>query len=337
MKAAAFADPGSIEIIEAQTPELPPGWVRLSVASVGICGTDLHLLHGMMGDRRGIQPGHEVSGIIEHVGDGVALQSGTRVAVEPAHGCGECHHCQSGFPNRCAKLTLFGVTTNGGMADLLAVPAQCLHPIAADVSLTMAALCEPLAVCLRAARLADIGPGDRVAILGAGSIGLVAIVAARAAGAEEVYITARHPHQQALAQAMGADRVFANGRDAAAALGNENVDVVIETVGGEADTLTEAIYLARPGGTIAMLGAFAGTPEVPAFVFMAKELRLVGSNCYGHDGPHGDFALATQLAQKYQDDLLPLVTHTFALDQVAEAFATAEDKSTRSVKVHVQP
>jgi|TARA_B100000315_G_scaffold173231_1_gene161652 threonine dehydrogenase-like Zn-dependent dehydrogenase len=234
-------------------------------------------------------------------------------------------------------LTLYGVTTNGGMADLLAVPAHCVHPLSGGITMTMAALCEPLAVCVRAMRLANVGPGDRVAVLGAGSIGLIAIVAARAAGAKDVYITARHEHQREFARALGATEVFADGTSAATALGERLVDVVIETVGGEADTLVEAIHLARPGGTIAVLGAFTGAPPIPALMVMAKELHLVGSSCYAHDTPEGDFALATQLAQRHQDDLVALVTHTFALDQVAAAFATAEDKGTGSIKIHVRP
>ncbi len=337
MKAAAFGDPGSIELLTAASPETPPGWVRLSVGSVGICGTDLHLLHGRMGDRRGISPGHEVGGTLEAVGDDVTLTTGTRVAVEPLHGCGTCHHCRNGFPNRCAGLTLFGVTASGGMAEQLSVPAACVYPVAEGVSDTMAALCEPLAVCLRAVRLADVAMGHRVAILGAGSIGLCAIVAAQAAGAREVFVTARHGHQRELALDLGATEVFADGRSATAALGDQHVDVVLETVGGSARTLAEAIHLVRPGGVIGMVGAFDGSTPIPAFQFMAKELRMVGSSCYGHEGPEKDFAQATRLAAAYQDALVPLVTHTFALDEVEAAFATAEDKSTGSIKVHVRP
>ena len=95
-----------------------------------------------MGDRRGIQPGHEVGGVVETVSDGVTLPTGTPVAIEPAHGCGTCHHCQGGFANRCQSLTLFGVTANGGMADLLVVPEHCVYPLAETVSTTMGAMCD---------------------------------------------------------------------------------------------------------------------------------------------------------------------------------------------------
>lgn len=337
MKAAAFGDNHSINLLETDAPEIPPGWVRVAVGSVGICGSDLHMLHGMMGDRRGITPGHEVAGVVESVGDNVSVATGTRVAVEPIHGCGNCHHCLGGYPQRCKQMMLFGLTTNGGMADLVCVPEHCLHPVENDISMTMAALCEPLAVCLRALRLANMSPGARVGILGAGSVGLVAIVAARALGAAEVYITARHPHQQALANGLGATAAFADRDGAFGAIGGEHLDITVETVGGTADTLVDATQLTRSGGTIAMLGAFDGSPALPAFQFLGKELRLVGSSCYGHEGSESDFASAVRMAGDYQSDLLNLVTHTYKLDEAAEAFATAKDKRTGSIKVHITP
>lgn len=337
MRAAVFGAPGVIEVVDTQAPEVPPGMLCIRVQSVGICGTDLHLLHGQMGDRRGIQPGHEVGGTIETVGDGVGLDPGALVAVEPTHGCGDCHHCRGGFPNRCGALTLYGVTANGGMADYLVVPEHCVYTLPGSTGATVAAMCEPLAVCVRGYRLGGLCPGARVGIVGAGSIGLVGIIAARAMGAAAVYVTARHPHQQALARELGAAEVFADARAAVAALGETHVDFVLETVGGTADTLTESIHLARAGGTICMLGAFAGMIPIPAFQFLAKELNLVGSSCYAHDGPDPDFGLAVKLAPRYRDELAKLVTHTFAIDEVAQAFATAEDKTTGSIKVHVRP
>jgi threonine dehydrogenase-like Zn-dependent dehydrogenase len=174
-----------------------------------------------------------------------------------------------------------------------------------------------------------------VAILGAGSIGLLSIIAARAAGASEILITARYPHQQALAHALGADGVFASAEELLEQVGEQHADVVIETVGGTALTLTESVGVARTGGVIVMLGVFEGNPAIPGFPFFSKELTLAASNCYGREAQTADFSLATTLVAAHETALEPLVTHTFSLDQVAEAFATADDKSTQSIKVQI--
>jgi len=337
MRAAVFDDAGELAIVDRGLPEPKPGWVRLAVTAVGICGTDLNMLYGQRGMSRGVQPGHEVAGIIDAVGDGVTLASGTAVALEPVIGCGQCRYCRTGLHNLCTTVRLCGFTRPGGMADFLTVPADALYAMPADLPPHIAALTEPMAVCVRGLRLARIDLGERVAILGAGSIGLLSILAARAAGAGEVLITARHPHQQALAHALGADAVFASGQALLDAVGPQHVDVVIETVGGQASTLMESAQVARSGGRIVMLGVFSHGTTLPAFAFFQKELSLHASNCYGRECHQPDFGLATRLVAEHRDRLEPLVTHRFRLDQVAEAFATAADKSTHSIKVQVQP
>jgi len=337
MKAAVFNDTGEIMVVERNLPEPKPGWVRLAVTAVGICGSDLNLLYGHTGMSKGVQPGHEVAGIIDAVGDGVMLKTGTPVTLEPVIGCGQCRYCRTGLHNLCVQMRLCGFTRPGGMADFLTVPADALYAMPANLPAHIAALTEPMAVCVRGVRLARLGLGERVAILGAGSIGLLTILAARAAGAGEILITARHPHQQALAHALGADAVFESGEALFDAVGPQHVDVVIETVGGHAGTLGESVKVARSGGRIVMLGVFDHEPALPAFDFFQKELSLHASNCYGRECHQPDFGLATDLVVRHRDRLEPVVTHRFKLDQIAQAFATAADKSTHSIKVQVQP
>lgn len=336
MKAAEFLGPGRIGISECDVPEPRPGWVRVNVSAVGICGTDLHLLGGFMGSE-GLRPGHEIAGIIDATGDGVEIAHGVKVAVEPITACGACFHCGTGHPNRCPDNRIFGVTTRGGMADYVTVPATCLHLLPDDLDDNVAALSEPMAVCVRAVRSGGVGVGDRVAVLGAGTIGLLSILVARSAGAGEVFATARYPRQAELAKALGADRVYASADHMLDDLGDQLIDVVIETVGGRAETLTEAVGVARAGATIVMVGVFEDSPSIPGLGFMAKELTLRGSNCYAHDGRVGDFRLATELVDRHRDLLPDLISHRFALDQVAEAFAAAADKSAGAIKVQVIP
>jgi threonine dehydrogenase-like Zn-dependent dehydrogenase len=337
MKAAVFSGRGAIGVAERKMPEPAPGWVRIGVSAVGICGSDLHIYGGAIGDPTGLQPGHEVAGVIDSLGDGVTLSVGTKVALEPITACGKCFQCATGHRNRCAEHRLFGVTARGGMAEYLSVPADGLHVVPADLNDNVAALAEPMAVCVRGARRARIELGARVAVLGAGTIGLLSILTARDAGASDVFVTARHPHQQALARALGATRVFGNIDEMTKDVGPQSMDVVVETVGGKSDSLTEAVDVAARGGTIAMLGVFEGSPRIPGLPFADRELTLVGSYCYARDARVGDFAYGASLLSKHRDVLDALVTHRFTLDEVAKAYATAADKTSGSVKVQIEP
>ena len=336
MRAAVFNEQRQLEIQDRPMPEPEPGWVRIAIGAVGICGTDLHLMHGKFGAVAGLQPGHEVAGFVDKVGDGVGLTSGMLVAFEPLTSCGSCRHCLEHQYNRCASSRIFGVNRKGGMAEYLTVPADRLHSVQATVAANVAALAEPLAVCSRGIAMAALNSISQVAILGAGTIGLLAIVAAQHAGANSVSITARHPQQQALARALGAD-VFESCEAMQKALGEDTVDAVIETVGGDARTLTDAVTLARRGGRIVMLGLFDGAPRIPGLAFSTKELTLLGSNCYSHSGGHSDFGAGVALMQANAQRIEPLITHRFGLVDANLAFATAADKSSGSIKVQIEP
>jgi threonine dehydrogenase-like Zn-dependent dehydrogenase len=294
-------------------------------------------MHAALGDPAGIQPGHEIAGVIDATGDDTSIASGSHVAVEPLLGCGTCHHCHVGRANLCADVALFGIARPGGLAEYLVVPELLLHPLPATLPRSAAALSEPMAVCVRGARIARIDIGDRVAIIGAGTIGLLSILTARQAGAAEVLITARHPHQQELARSLGADRVYDSAETLLADVGNQHADVVIETVGGRTETLAEAVQVARTGGRVSVLGVFQGDPKLPGMPFFFKELTIAASNCYSREAEHGDFRLGTELATAHASLIEPLVTHTFGLDEVDKAFAAADDKSTRSIKVQIHP
>ena len=328
MRAAIWSSEGTLSVEERPVPEPKPGWVRVRVAAVGICGTDLHFFSGGFPSPKGLLPGHEVGGTIDAIGDGVTgVEVGTAVAVEPLSGCGVCVQCATGDDNRCAKRTLYGVTGRGGMADYMTIPANRVYPLGAGLDPHDGALAEPLAVCVRGVRLGGIQPGDRVAILGAGTIGLVSVLAARAAGASEVHVSARHESQRRLAASFGAMELDPSK------LGT--FDAVIETVGGSADTLSDAVHLARPGGVVVALGVFEKPVQFDAFDLCTREIRVAGSNCYGHAGARRDFDIALGLLREHRDALRTLVTHTFALESVNDAFATAADKSTGSIKVRI--
>ncbi len=337
MRAVVWNDKGSLDLVDRPDPEPKPGWARLSVAAAGICGTDLHFFRGSFPSPTGVLPGHEVGGRIDRPGDGVELAEGTAVAVEPLVVCGQCPHCLTGHYNRCPERRLLGLSGRGGLADYMVAPANALYPLPPGVPAEAGALVEPIAVCVRGTRLARVELGHGVAVLGSGTIGLISILTARAAGAARVYATARHPVQVERALELGADAVFESAADAARELGSDAVDSVIETVGGSAPTLSEAVRLARPGGTVSMLGVFDADTPLPALDFSTKELCLVGSNCYGRSGARSDFAIAVQLLADQLSTFRGLVTHRFPLEEVNRAFETAADKSTGSIKVAIHP
>lgn len=337
MRSAMIKDVGDIGVVERDVTEPPPGWVRVRVTSAGICGTDLHFLDGSLGNPAGIRPGHEVAGVVEAVGEGGTMAPGTHVAVEPIIGCGTCVPCRGRRPNLCLEIQTIGVHHPGGLADHVDAPESALHELPPALPAAAAAFSEPMAVCVRAMRIGQIDATDRVAIIGAGTIGLLSVLTARQAGAAEVTIAARHPHQQELARRLGADAVFATSEELTDAVGPDHVDAVVETVGGEAETLAEATAIARRGGRIVVLGLFSGDAALPGFPLFAKELTVAASNCYGTDLGGSDFARGVELVTSHADRIDQLVTHTFELDDVAAAFATAGDKSTRAVKVQIRP
>ncbi|MBV8771754.1 MAG: alcohol dehydrogenase catalytic domain-containing protein [Deltaproteobacteria bacterium] len=337
MKAAVWNDHGSLDFVDRPVPEPRPGWVRIKVSAVGICGTDLHFYRGSFPSPAGLLPGHEVGGVIDAVGEGVKLPAGAAVAIEPQSFCGECYQCRTGNHNRCPKRILFGVTGRGGCAEFATIPAYAVYLLPDTVPPGAGALAEPLAVVVRGLRRGRIQSGQRIVILGAGTIGLMSLLGSRVAGAGEVLVTARYPHQRRAAEILGADVVVDDVGMLTDRLGSESVDCVIETVGGRAATLMDAVGLVRPGGVVLMLGVFDGPTPIPALEFSTKEVTMIGSNCYGRSGSHTDFEIAIELLHKNLQTLTGLVTHRFSLDQVNQAFTTAADKNSGSIKVHLTP
>jgi 2-desacetyl-2-hydroxyethyl bacteriochlorophyllide A dehydrogenase len=331
--------PRTIELLDIPKPESGPGETVIRVRSCGICGSDLHFFHGGFPPPP-VCPGHEISGEVVAVGEATGtIRPGDRVAVEPLVVCRECWACRTGDYQLCTHFRLLGTMLDGGFAEYVRVPEYALFPLPAGVDYEVGALTEPLAVAVHAARLANVRLGDRVLVLGAGTIGLLCVAAAKAAGAAEVWITARHPQQHAAAEALGATRVF-SGADAAGAVPSASrtvpIDVVMETVGGAAETINEALLLVRPAGCVAVLGVFTTWPPINALLLIAKEVRVVGSLTYGRPGPQADFDVALQLLAEQPERFRRLITHRFPLAEITRAFETAADKRTGSIKVAIQ-
>jgi len=337
MRAVRARAPGDVRLEEVARPDPEPEDVVVRVRACGICGTDLHWYHGTF-PAPGVCPGHEIAGEVAAAGAAVRhLREGDAVALEGIVGCAECPACRSGSYHLCRALGLVGISLPGGFADYVRIPARHCFPTPRGIPAPVAALSEPLAVAVHAVRLAPLEIGARVLVLGAGTIGLMAVLASRAAGAGEVVVTARRPQQREAARRLGADRVFGDTEgEALAAFAREApIDVVIETVGGTADTLATAIATCRPGGTICVLGVFTGTTPLAPTTLVAKELTVKGSMVYNRRDGRADFEITQELLAREHARLDGIVTHRVPLGEVAHAFALAADKASGSIKVAV--
>jgi L-iditol 2-dehydrogenase len=341
MRAARVTGRDAIELARLDVPEPGAGEVRVAVQACGICGSDLHLFHsGFFAP--GTTPGHEAAGVVDALGPDVAgVAAGARVAIEPMRSCGACPSCRAGFYSICREAQLHGLHLPGGLAEFVVVPAARVHPVPADLDVALAALAEPMAVVVHALGRGRLEKGQRVLVLGAGTVGLLTLVAAQRLGAGEVWITARHPQQAALARALGATRVLGEAEAsplAADALGREApIDLVVETVGGGADTLRVASAAVRPGGVVSVVGVFLGAAPLDPLGLMMKEVTLAWSYCYGTPDGRSDFAVGIDTIAERRDALAPLVTQRLPLDRVADAFAIAAARGAGAVKVSLAP
>jgi threonine dehydrogenase-like Zn-dependent dehydrogenase len=287
--------------------------VRVKVASAGICGSDLHLLE--MG--LPLTFGHEVAGW---------LADGTPVAVEPLDPCGVCDACVAGDHARCVRgpAIVMGIGLDGGMAEECLVPERSLARLPTGIDPLDASLVEPLAVAVHGVRRGGVTGLDRVAVVGGGTIGQMALVAAQAAGAA-TDLEARHDRQREAASRLGAGEV------------DGTYDVVVEAA-GSASALARAVDLARPGGTVVLLGSYwDGDVVMPGLSVTMKEVTLVPSTMYGRVGPSRDVDVAATILADRPELPAAVITHRFALDAAVEAFAVARDRAAGAIKVVLEP
>lgn len=340
MRQAVIAAPGTFELQDAQAPTPAAGEVLVRVRKVGVCGSDLHFYRGEFPVPPNFVLGHECAGEVAALGDGVTgFEAGDAVALELFTVCLTCVQCRSGNYHLCPSRKANGLNIPGGLLEYMALPQYALYRLPSEIDFELGALTEPLAVAVHGLRLVDLRFGERVAVLGAGTIGLMAVAAAKAMGATYVAATARHPHQKAMAEAVGADAVFSDAADGigqmTAATGG--ADVVVETVGGHADTLGQAFTVVAPGGRISVLGAFTQPVQIHPIMFFLKEPRVVGSNCYGRPGRRSDYEIAIEIMRRNAGTLRRCITHRFPLERVADAFAIADDKKSGAIKVQIAP
>ena len=333
MRAIVVHEAGNLRIEEREAGSPGPGEVRVRLAAGGVCGSDLHYYnHGGFGSVRLKEPmilGHEVSGHVAEVGTGVeGLGPGDLVAVSPSRPCRTCRFCGEGLHNHCLNMRFYGSAMpfphiqGAFREELIADASQCVP--AHGLSAAEAAMAEPLSVGLHATRRAGEILGKRVLVTGCGPIGVLAIMAARRAGAEEIVATDRVPNALRHAAAAGADRTIdvSEAPDALDAYtpGKGYFDVLYEC-SGTARALASGIEAMRPRGVVVQIG-LGGDMPVPMMQITAKELDMRGSFRF-----HEEFATAVRLMQTGLVDVKPVITHTIPLDDAERAFRIANDRS----------
>ena len=307
---AVYFDDGKVEFREIDKPSDEGICVR--VKSAGICGSDLHMLE--MKFPGSFIAGHEIAGL---------LDDGTAVAVEPTIPCGECEYCRAGKYNLCPQLLVFGIARNGGMADEVIVPERCLVYLPANVDVKDACFIEPLAVAVHGMRKAEIKPGQRVAVIGGGTIGLCSVAVA-IANHTEVGLSARYDHQVEIGRSFGAGEI------------EGQYDLVVESAGTDS-ALNKAMGMCRSGGKILILGTYWAGVSFPQLTAMIKEITIINSYMYAESEGIRDFDVAAALLSRNPGIAGALITHRFPLNEAVKAFSVACDRKSGVIKAVLEP
>jgi 2-desacetyl-2-hydroxyethyl bacteriochlorophyllide A dehydrogenase len=346
VRAAVRRGARRLELDRLELPLPRAGDVVVKVAACGICATNLHGWaepdRALRGSELPGAHGHEVSGVVTFAGDDVSsVGRGDNVCLEPslACSCGTCSPCLAGHALSCRNRSTLPVW---GFADAIVVPARGVVAVPPAVGLELACLAEPLASAIHGIRHSSTASTDgridgaRVAVIGAGVMGLFAIVAARRLGADEIMVVARHEHQARAAAALGADHVLDDHADAGRTIRRLRPQLVVEAAGGHGPTLETAFSAVDRDGEVIVLGLFDGVRPLDISSAVLRNLRAFFAAAYGTRDGVSDFSIALELLAG-PTALGQLITHRFPLDAVDEAFRVASDRGAGSLRVVVLP
>lgn len=341
MKALVIHGPHDLRLEERPVEPLKAHEIAVRIGAGGICGSDLHYFHnGGFGAVRLREPmilGHEIAGTVERVGGAVStMKPGDRVAVNPSRPCGACRYCLEGRQNHCLNMRFYGSAMpfphiQGAFREVLVCDAVQAHAVGDAVSLGEAAFCEPLAVCLHAARRAGPLLGKRVLVTGCGPIGALCVLSAHAAGAAEIVATDIADATLGAVAKLGIATTLNTAADPDALKPYEvdkgAFDVMFEA-SGNMKALTGAFAALKPQGVIVQVGT-GGDFTLPISVLVAKEFELRGTFRF-----HEEFATAVAMISSRRIDVRPLLTATLPMDRAVEAFQLASDRS-KAMKVQI--
>jgi (R,R)-butanediol dehydrogenase / meso-butanediol dehydrogenase / diacetyl reductase len=345
MKALRFHGHRDLRLEDVEEPQPQPGWSIVEVDWASICASDIKEYLGPLyiSDRPNpitgvsipVTLGHEFAGrIVQTDGTRPDIKLGDRVAVDGCIKCGVCWYCRHGNYVLCDKLAILGFDAHGGFAERVAAPNYSLHKLPESVTNEDGAVIEPLSVVVHAVRRGRVTPGDVVAIVGAGMIGLGSLAVARATGAAAVYMVERMPERRERAKRMGAVVIDPTEWPAATQLqeltSGYGADVAFDCVGTE-ESLDSAINLSRKGGRVVVVGVFKKAPTVDMNKIVLQEREIIGCLAYVDDFPRSIALVAD--GRVHASDF---ITDRIALrDIVAEGFQKMIDEPDKHVRIIV--
>ena len=347
MKAVRLHGPSDLRVEQLPFPTQPgPGQVLLKVKCTGVCGSDLHTFkHGKIGNVEVKNPlvlGHEFSGLVEDIGpdslDGNfhRLERGTRVTVDPAQPCWQCEFCEQGHPNLCERLHFCGsYPDDGSLRQWMIMPARCCFPIPDSLAFDEATMLEPLGVALHTVDLAHIRIGDSVAILGAGTIGLLILQTAKLAGADPIYISDKFDWRLELAKKYGAIPINCDSQDQVKKVlettGGRGVDVAIEAAWAD-ESVQLAAEITRLGGRLVITG-ISGDDNL---LFNHSEVRRKGLTIRMCRRMKHTYPRALKLVENGAVDVKSLITHHFPMEKTVEAYQLSANYDDGVIKAIVE-
>lgn len=324
MKASLYEGNKTFRIVEKEIEEPKAGEVRVKVAYCGVCGTDMHIYHGMMDKRVNIPEtiGHEMSGTVDAIGQGVTgFKVGDKITVRPLDNRAEMAS-DKGFSHIAKKLKFIGIDSPGAMQQYWNVPAFTLHKLNEETDLKLAALIEPLSVACHDVRMGELKAGETAVVLGGGPIGLLVAMVAKSKGAQ-VIISEVNPVRIAMAQEMGLEAVNPTKTDLVEYVSQKTdgglADVVFEVAGVQAslDVMTE---VAGIRGRIVMVAIHGEPKPVSLFKFFWKELKLIGARVYEKE----DYEEAIQLITENKYPFERIITDVKPLEKIQQLFESID-------------
>ena len=338
MKAARMFGVRDVRLVDSPAPELAPGEVLLRVRALAICASDLHL-YGE-GHSSGVYPtgqiilGHEFSGEVAALGEGVTgWEVGERVACEPSWHCSDCDMCHLGLTNLCRNIIFPSYPDrDGAMAEFINVPAFSLAKLPEGVDFIGGALAEPLGVALHAVRRSEITPGMKVAILGAGAIGLSILQMCKAFGAGEILVAEPNAGRRPAAERLGA-KVAASAKDLKAFFGStDEPDLVFEAAGGDS-TFREALDLVKPEGRVMVLGI----PSLDEQCYSARVPRRKETTVMFCRRSRDTLHACLKMIADGRLDISAFPVKEYTLDQSSEALEDSIKREGEVVRAIVSP
>lgn len=337
-RTAMYVGDGGLVVVDA-TPTPPgPGEVRIDVAYTGICGTDLHILHGAMDHR--VRPpgviGHEMSGRIGDIGPDVdGWTVGDPVTVMPLNWCGTCPACVRGHRHICHNLNFVGIDSAGSMQSSWTVPAGLLVRLPADLPLTTAALVEPTAVAVHDVRRGDVQPGEKVVVVGGGPVGMLVALVSQSIGAD-VIVLELDETRRGVAAGIGLAVLDPRAQDVGpfveAWTAGAGADVAFE-VSGSAAGVSVATQVLAVRGRLVMVAIHSAPRELDLFRLFWRELTVIGARVYERP----DFERAVTMLSSGEIPGPAIISRVVRIDDVAEAFDLLERGGAVKVLVDCQP